>query len=234
MAGLRAEDTVVKAKLIPPESEVLRSLEVEQSQVSLPFSDKDRNWPALINALQNTLPGTTVELTIFRHRSEQTVKLEPVEAPDWFNPDRGLQFEPTTFLAKPESIGEACAMGGQETLDSLTIVFRSLKKISTNQVSPRKMMGPVGIIKITLQAADQGPAMLLLFLTLLSVNLALVNFLPIPVLDGGHMMFLIYEGIRGKPADERVQVVLTYIGLGLILALMIWALGLDFGLISRW
>ena len=86
---------------------------------------------------------------------------------------------------------------------------------------------------MALQAADQGTAKLLLFLTMLSANLAVINFLPIPLLDGGHMVFLLYEGIRGKPADERVQVVLTYLGLILILTLMVWVLGLDFGLISR-
>ena len=65
----------------------------------------------------------------------------------------------------------------------------------------------------------------LLFLTLLSANLAVINFLPIPILDGGHMVFLAWEAIRGKPADERVQLALTYCGLLLILALMVWVLG---------
>lgn len=74
---------------------------------------------------------------------------------------------------------------------------------------------------------------LLLFLTLLSANLAVLNFLPIPLLDGGHIVLLLWEGIRGKPADERVQEVLTYIGLAIILGLMVFVLGLDFGLISR-
>lgn len=84
-----------------------------------------------------------------------------------------------------------------------------------------------------LMKADEGPAKLLLFLTLLSANLAVLNFLPIPVLDGGHFVLLCYEGIRGKPANESVQTILAYIGLALILALMVWVLGLDFGLISR-
>jgi regulator of sigma E protease len=79
----------------------------------------------------------------------------------------------------------------------------------------------------------RGPGNLLLFLTLLSANLAVLNFLPIPLLDGGHFVFLLYEGIRGKPADERVQEILTYIGLAFILGLMIFVLGLDFGLIPR-
>jgi regulator of sigma E protease len=54
-----------------------------------------------------------------------------------------------------------------------------------------------------------------------------INFLPIPVLDGGHMVFLAYEGITGKPPSEKVHVALTYLGLLFILGLMLWVLGLD-------
>ena len=75
--------------------------------------------------------------------------------------------------------------------------------------------------------------MFLIFLTLLSANLAVVNFLPIPVLDGGHMVLLLYEGVRGKPADERVQEILTWMGLIFILGLMLFVFGLDFGWIAR-
>jgi len=69
---------------------------------------------------------------------------------------------------------------------------------------------------------------------MLSANLAVLNFLPIPVLDGGHMLFLLYEGIRGKPADERLQLALTYAGLFFILALMIFVLGLDINRLWSW
>ena len=55
----------------------------------------------------------------------------------------------------------------------------------------------------------------------------MVNFLPIPVLDGGHMVFLGYELVRRKPAPERVQIILTYMGLAAVLALMLFAVGLD-------
>ena len=66
------------------------------------------------------------------------------------------------------------------------------------------------------------------FLGLISINLAVVNFLPIPVLDGGHMAFLIYEKIRGKPASEGVRIWATYAGLVLILCLMFFVFYLDF------
>ena len=65
------------------------------------------------------------------------------------------------------------------------------------------------------------------FLGLISVNLAVLNFLPIPVLDGGHMVFLIYEKLRGKPASEGVRIGATYAGLLLIGCLMIFVLFLD-------
>ena len=72
-----------------------------------------------------------------------------------------------------------------------------------------------------------------MFLTFISANLAVLNFLPIPVLDGGHMVFLAYEGIRGKPPSEKIQVGLTYAGLLFLVGLMIFVFGLDLHLIPR-
>jgi regulator of sigma E protease len=232
-AGLAPNDLIVEATLVPPDKETLGRLETDQKEMSMSFGEKDRNWPALVCALQKALPGTTVRLKVSRKESEKTVTIQPVEAADWFTPDRGFVFEPLTFARQATSLGDALALGGRETLDQMTIVFRSVKKLSTNQVSPRGLAGPWTIVQMALHSADQGFAKLLLFLTLLSANLAVINFLPIPLLDGGLMMFLIYEGIRGKPANERVQVVLTYIGLIFIIALMVWVFGLDFGWISR-
>ena len=68
---------------------------------------------------------------------------------------------------------------------------------------------------------------MLIFLTLLSANLAVLNFLPIPVLDGGHMMFLAYEGLMGKPVNERIAFGLTLLGLSFIVGLMVYVIGLD-------
>ncbi|MBU4270759.1 MAG: site-2 protease family protein [Planctomycetes bacterium] len=233
-AGLRPGDLITYAELLPPDDETLEKLKLEgQATEEVEFDEKKRNWPWLISLLQQLAPGTKVKLTFLRQGDEKTVDLTPVESEDWFNQERGFRFELMSFDRKAESLGDAFALGGQETLDSLTIVFRSVKAISTNRVSPRGLAGPVTIVKIILLKADEGTAKLLLFLTLLSANLAVINFLPIPVLDGGHFVLLCYEGIRGKPANEHVQTVLAYIGMALILALMAWVLGLDFGLISR-
>jgi len=90
------------------------------------------------------------------------------------------------------------------------------------------------IAVVATNEASQGTSRLLLFLTLLSANLAIVNFLPIPVLDGGHMLFLAYEGLFQQPPNEKVQVVLTYAGLFLILGLMLYVILLDISRLTSW
>ena len=74
----------------------------------------------------------------------------------------------------------------------------------------------------------------MLFLGAISVNLAVVNFLPIPVLDGGHMVFLLYERVAGRPPSEFVRLVATYIGLAFILGLMVFVLALDLKRLFSW
>lgn len=233
-AGLRAGDVIVKAKVMPAVKKDAQEPEFEQPEVQpLLFNEDNNNWPLLMSILQFRLPDTAVQLTFSRDGKEQTVTLTSSEATDWFNPDRGFLLEPLTFARKAASVGEAIVLGGRETIDDMTLVFRTLGAISTNRVSPRLLGGPWTIIQMAMAAADAGIAKFLLFLTVLSANLAVINFMPIPVLDGGHFVLLAYEGIRGKPANEHVQTVLAYIGLALILALMAWVLGLDFGLIPR-
>jgi regulator of sigma E protease len=59
------------------------------------------------------------------------------------------------------------------------------------------------------------------------VSLAVLNFMPIPVLDGGHFVFLCWEGIRGKPPSERIVIAANYVGLAMVLSLMCWVLSMD-------
>jgi regulator of sigma E protease len=68
---------------------------------------------------------------------------------------------------------------------------------------------------------------------MLSANLAVINFLPIPLLDGGHMVFLILEGILRRPVSEKVVVAFHYLGFVFIISLMLFVLSLDVGLIPR-
>ena len=241
-ADMKPGDVLVAAKLIAPGKEELQKLEVDPtedlvSDASVDFSETDHNWPSFLNALQDTLPGTTVELSFLRtidnKAVKQTVSMTTVASTEQFNPDRGFRFLPEMFVSRANSLGEMLSLGAARTLDDVTVVFRSVRAIGTGQVPLRGLSGPWGIIEMALRAADEGKVKLLLFLTFLSANLAVLNFLPIPVLDGGHFVLLCYEGINGKPASEGVQTVLAYVGLAFLLALMIWVIGLDSHLIPR-
>jgi len=231
-AGVQEGDVIVRARLIAPRGEQVRSA-VKQRDLSLEFGEQQRNWPLLVHALQETLPGTCVELTWTRDGTQQWAVLEPMMAKDWFYPDRGMVLGVLEFRQQAQSVSEAVQLGAEETADATMMVYRFLHKLG-GQVSPTALGGPIAIFQVAQHAAHQGLSQLLIFLTLLSANLAVLNFLPIPVLDGGHMVLLAWEGIRGKPASERVQTVLTMAGLIFILGLMLWVMGLDiYRLVAR-
>jgi len=163
----------------------------------------------------------------------RVVSIDPVEDRSAFVVDRGLLFEPVYRLVRAGSFWGALRQGGRKALDDLSLVYRFLQKLTSNQISPRLLGGPIEIARQAGKSAEEGFSRLLLFLTMLSANLAVVNFLPVPVLDGGHIVFLLYEWIRGKPPSEGVVAVLSYLGLALILTLMLFVFGLDLGLIPR-
>ncbi len=229
-AGLLPGDEIVEAILTPPEKTDPQEDDLDLDETSIEFTAEERNWPVLIFSLQYYPPGTQIQLNWVRKEKSQTATLDSMVADDWFDPDRGFILQPLDYRQKAASFGEAVRLGAEETLSATLVVYRFLRKIGT-QISPKALGGPITIFRVAKIHADQGTSELLIFLTLLSANLAVINFLPIPLLDGGHMVLLTWEGIRGKPADERLQMVLTYIGLVFILSLMIWVIGLD---IVRW
>ncbi len=119
-------------------------------------------------------------------------------------------------------------MGVREARDSVGQVYRFLRHLGT-QISLKGLGGPISIAQQAGQAASQGLPELLLFLTMLSANLAVINFLPIPILDGGHMVFLLLEGILKRPVSERVVIAFHYAGFLFIISLMLFVLSLDIG-----
>lgn len=113
-------------------------------------------------------------------------------------------------------------MGVEETVSVLMNVYYSIKRMAENTltrsggVGVQDVHGPVGIMRVAHEEAAAGLGELAFFLAFISVNLAVINFLPLPVVDGGLMLFLIIEWIRGKPLNLKVQVIATLAGLALI------------------
>jgi regulator of sigma E protease len=82
--------------------------------------------------------------------------------------------------------------------------------------------GPIFIAQVAGQVAESGLVMVFWFMAVLSINLGLINLFPIPMLDGGHLLFYAFEAIRGKPLGERAQAYGFRIGIALVLALMVF------------
>jgi regulator of sigma E protease len=110
-------------------------------------------------------------------------------------------------------------------------VGNTLSQLITRRISAKHLSGPAGIIQAAGYSAGHSIPMLLMFLVMLSANLAIINFLPIPVLDGGHMLFLAAEGIRRKPVPPHIQGWLSLGGLAFLLSLMLFATAMD---VQRW
>ncbi|MBN2964135.1 RIP metalloprotease RseP [Sulfurospirillum sp. T05] len=107
-----------------------------------------------------------------------------------------------------------------ETVRAATLIVQSLQKMIEGVISPKEMGGVISIVQITSSAADAGIVTLFMLTALISVNLGVLNLLPIPALDGGHIMFNLYEIIMRKPPKEAVYIKMTYVGWALLLSLM--------------
>jgi regulator of sigma E protease len=226
-AGIVAGDRVVRVRFVRPGEDATRDEGLE-------LSEKSPSWPYVKGALQQVEEGTTLALEVEgADGSRRDVSLTAVVDPARFVVDRGLLFEPVYKMVRAGSIPAALRLGFRKAIDDLSLVYKFLHKLTVNQISPRLLGGPIEIAKQAGKSAEEGFSRFLLFLTMLSANLAVVNFLPIPVLDGGHMVFLVYEWLRGKPPSEGVVAALSYLGLALILTLMMFVFGLDLGLIPR-
>lgn len=124
---------------------------------------------------------------------------------------------------------EAFGQGIDKTWEITLLTFQFIGKIFSGEVSPQNLSGPITIAQGAGAYASFGFVFFLGFLGMISVNLGIVNLLPIPVLDGGHLLYYIVELIRGKPLSESVQEMGYKIGLMLVLGLMIFTIMNDIG-----
>jgi len=136
----------------------------------------------------------------------------------------------TTISAEGNPV-RAVGMGLEACYRNVEAALMILGSMLKREVGTQHVAGPVGIFEMAYRESKSGVVDLLHFLAFISVNLAVLNFLPLPVLDGGTMVFLILEKLRGRPVPLRVQVTTTLIGLALIVCVFLFVTLQD---ISRW
>jgi membrane-associated protease RseP (regulator of RpoE activity) len=199
--------------------------------------DVYESWPRLQEVIDNA-PSKKVKFTVHRAGQEkpQVVELEAEEDPSWPAADRGLQkhLRPELHTEKAQNFGQALGMGTRMTWRMIKSLYMQLRSLVTGRIDAKNLGGPIEMISQVSAVASQGWWRMLLILGALSINLAVVNFLPIPVLDGGHMVFLIYEKLRGRPPSEAVRVAATWMGLAMILSLVVFVTYQDFLRRIKW
>ncbi|WP_424986257.1 RIP metalloprotease RseP [Microbulbifer sp. S227A] len=136
----------------------------------------------------------------------------------------GMAFVPATEAA---GLGEAVAGGAVQTMAIISSSLSGLWHMVTGAISTCNMSGPIGIAETSGAMASQGAQSFIWFIAVLSTAVGLLNLFPIPALDGGHLVFYAYEAVAGKPPSDGALRILMAVGLGLILSLMVFALGND-------
>jgi regulator of sigma E protease len=186
------------------------------------------------DAVKKFQPIETIRLVLSGEGNDPktTWDIPVVVSKDWFDLDRGLAFQIETTTIQHDDIGEALSKQKKKMIDYSLSVFKLLGSLGS-EASPKVLGGPVAIVQVAWVFVSSGFGKYLLFLCMIGANLAVINILPVPVLDGGHLVFLAYEGIFRKPPNETVLIILSYIGLALLLLLMLWAFSLDLGFVKR-
>jgi regulator of sigma E protease len=127
-------------------------------------------------------------------------------------------------LIKSEGMLDAPIKGAFATAKMGTVIIDSIVMTVRGEISSKNIGGPIQIISESGKAASAGLISYLLFMALISVNLGLLNLLPIPVLDGGHLLFMGIEAVTGRPLSDRAMMVAQRIGITLLGALMVFAM----------
>jgi regulator of sigma E protease len=124
------------------------------------------------------------------------------------------------FRSEPLSLGEAAVEGWHATVGSSTQIVRTVRGLFSGRISKREVGGPILIGQLAGESARMGLDAFLGFMALISINLAVLNLLPVPVLDGGQFLFLLAEAVVRRPLPLKLRERLTMVGLVLIVLLM--------------
>jgi len=172
-----------------------------------------------ISLLIQDSPNKTLRLGVKRAGTTQTIAVKP--AAKTISGNRIGQIGVQWATHNDHSLGAKLTYGFTGSWNITKQIFQVLGRMVTHGFSLNDLGGPVAIFATTSQAAKSGVRQVIYLLAVLSINLGIVNLLPIPALDGGKLLLNVVEGIRGKPLRVETESVITLIGFGLLMLLMI-------------
>ncbi|MBX7230484.1 MAG: RIP metalloprotease RseP [Bdellovibrionales bacterium] len=207
--------------------------------------EKITDWMQVIELVKKYQSDSNpLEFVLIRSGTPLTVSMRP-ELSEVMDPTRGktekrftvgivsglFQTGPKSVLVKAKGLGEVFSMGIHRTIETTKMVVISLVRLVQGDVSAKNIGGIISIGRFANQSYEAGIAAFLKMMALISVNLFLLNLLPVPVLDGGHLLFFTIEALRGAPMSMKKMEIAQQVGLVLLMSLMAFALFND---ISNW
>lgn len=219
-------------EVIPEQPAALAGLEAGD-EITAIDGESIRDWYDLVDHVQRSA-GKDIHLTVKRADQTMAITVKPHEQK--IEGEKvgviGIQLKPVSWppeLTRLQRVGpiDAFVESTKNTWDLSKLTFSIMAKMFTGKVAIDNLAGPISIAQGANQSAQSGWLPFVSFLVLLSVNLGVINLLPVPMLDGGHLLYYVIEWIRGRPVSERTQRIGLFVGLFFILALMLVGLRND-------
>ncbi len=207
-AGLKQGDILVKLENIP-----LKSFEELRTSLQKLEDGKAINVTVLAGGVEVSKPI----IPEVKEIEKKKVKIIGIES--------GVEYlQPKLIVAKEDNVGAAILGAFTRTWDGIVKTFSGYKKLITREVSLNNIGGPLAIGKVASDSFNISLSMFFRLMAIISINLGVINLFPIPVLDGGHIMFLILEGINGGPLSRRKLEIAQRMGISVLFFLIFIAL----------
>jgi len=178
------------------------------------------SWNEFVGMIHRNETGTTMQLLVERDSVTSVYTVEPVFDEQAGYPIIGVY--PQLQYVR-QNVMDAIKLGFIQTYDTTALLLGGLGQLFTGAVAPTELAGPVGITRMVGEAAQGGMIYLLSFTAFLSINLGIINLLPIPALDGSRIVFALVESVRRKPLDPEKEGMIHWLGFIFLILIIIFA-----------
>lgn len=218
----QARDTKVQIMSVAPDSPA-QAAEVQIGDQIVSINGKQINNLDQVQKNIDKNKGQEINIELKRYNEEKEIKITPRENPPEGQGATGVGLVETGIVSYPwyTSIWKGIAATFNLTIAIIVGFAEIIKNLFTGTKISADVAGPIGIAVLTGQVTKMGFVYLLQFIALLSINLAIINLLPIPAIDGGRILFIFIEKIRRKPINQKIENLIHTIGFAILILLMV-------------